>query len=40
MTANVNQKLWSDLREALCEVKDQHEGKRQMQNAYELINEL
>ena len=36
----VDQQLWSDLKGALREVKSHHEGKQQMQDAYELLNEL
>ena len=35
-----DQQLWSDLKGALLEVKNHHEGKTQMQDAYELLNEL
>ena len=37
---NIDQQLWSDLKGALREVKSHHEGKQQMQDAYELLNEL
>ena len=37
---NVDQQLWTDLKGALREVKSHHEGKQQMQDAYELLNEL
>ena len=42
MTANngVDQQLWNDLKGALREVKSQHDGKQQMQDAYEFLNEL
>jgi len=40
MTANVDQKLWDDLRGALREVKCDHDGQQQMQNAQELLEEL
>lgn len=36
----VDQRLWSDLKGALREVKSHHDGKQQMQDAYELLNEL
>ena len=36
----VDSQLWSDLKGALREVKNHHEGKQQMQDAYELLNEL
>lgn len=36
----VDQQLWSDLKGALREVKSHHDGKQQMQDAYELLNEL
>ena len=36
----VDQQLWSDLQGALREVKSHHEGRQQMQDAYELLNEL
>ena len=36
----VDQQLWRDLKGALREVKSHHEGKQQMQDAYELLNEL
>ena len=36
----VDQQLWSDLKGALHEVKSHHEGKQQMQDAYEFLNEL
>ena len=36
----VDQQLWSDLKGALREVKSHHEGKQQMQDAYEFLNEL
>ncbi len=39
MTATIDQ-LWNDLRGALREVKDHREGRQQMQNAYNLLNEL
>jgi len=39
MTATIDQ-LWNDLRGALREVKSHHEGKQQMQDAYEFLNEL
>ncbi len=32
--------LWDDLKGALQEVKCHHEGKQQMQDAYEFLNEL
>ena len=32
--------LWNDLKGALREVKSHHEGKQQMQDAYEFLNEL
>ena len=37
---NVNEQLMSDLKGALREVKDSMDGKIQMKNAYELLNEL
>ena len=37
---NIDKQLWSDLKGALREVKSHHEGKQQMQDAYELLNEL
>ena len=37
---NVDQQLWRDLKGALREVKNHHDGKQQMQDAYELLNEL
>lgn len=37
---NVDQELWTDLKGALREVKNHHDGKQQMQDAYELLNEL
>lgn len=40
MTATIDQQLWNDLREALREVKNHREGKQQMLNAYDLLNEL
>ena len=36
----VDQQLRSDLKGALREVKSHHEGKQQMQDAYEFLNEL
>jgi len=36
----VDQQLWNDLKGALREVKSHHEGKQQMQDAYEFLNEL
>ena len=36
----VDPQLWSDLKGALREVKNHHDGKQQMQDAYELLNEL
>lgn len=36
----VDQRLWCDLKGALQEVKSHKEGKIQMQDAYELLNEL
>ena len=38
--SGVDQQLWSDLMGALKEVKNHHEGKKQMKDAYELLNEL
>ena len=35
-----NRQLWGNLKGALREVKDSHDGKQQMQDAYELLNEL
>ena len=35
----VDQQLWNDLKGALREVKSQHEGNQQMQDAYEFLNE-
>ena len=40
VSTGVNQQLWSDLMGALKEVKNHHEGKKQMKDAYELLNEL
>lgn len=37
---NVDKQLWRDLKGALREVKSHHEGKQQMQDAYEFLNEL
>ncbi len=37
---SVDAQLWSDLKDALQEVKNHHEGKTQMKDAYELLNEL
>ncbi len=37
---DVNEQLMSDLKGALREVKDSKDGKIQMKNAYELLNEL
>ena len=37
---DVNEQLMSDLKGALREVKDSMDGKIQMKNAYELLNEL
>ena len=36
----VDQQLWSDLKGALREVKSHREGKQQMQDSYEFLNEL
>ena len=36
----VDKHLWNDLMGALREVKAHHDGKQQMQDAYELLNEL
>jgi len=38
--AGVDEQLWGNLKGALREVRDSHDGKRQMQDAYELLNEL
>ena len=35
-----DQQLWSNLMGALKEVKNHHDGKKQMKDAYELLNEL
>ena len=40
VNAGVDQQLWSDLMGALKEVKNHHEGMKQMKDAYELLNEL
>lgn len=40
VSQGVDQQLWSDLKGALREVKSHHEGKQQMQDAYEFLNEL
>ena len=40
VNTGVDQQLWSDLMGALKEVKNHHEGKKQMKDAYELLNEL
>ena len=40
VSQEVDQQLWSDLKGALREVKSHHEGKQQMQDAYELLKEL
>ena len=37
---DVNEQLMNDLKGALREVKDSMDGKIQMKNAYELLNEL
>ena len=37
---DVNEQLMNDLKGALREVKDSMDGKNQMKNAYELLNEL
>ena len=37
---DVNEQLMNDLKGALREVKDSKDGKIQMKNAYELLNEL
>ncbi len=36
----VDQQLWNNLKGALREVKNHHEGKQPMQDAYEFLNEL
>ena len=40
VNTGVDSQLWSDLMGALKEVKNHHEGKKQMKDAYELLNEL
>ena len=40
VSQGVDQQLWSDLMGALKEVKNHHDGKKQMKDAYELLNEL
>ena len=40
VNVGVDQQLWSNLMGALKEVKNHHEGKKQMKDAYELLNEL
>ena len=37
---SVDGQLWNDLMGALQEVKKHHDGKQQMKDAYELLNEL
>ena len=37
---NAEGELWGDLMGALREVKNHHDGKKQMKGAYELLNEL
>ena len=37
---SADEQLWGDLRGALQEVKNHHDGKKQMKGAYELLNEL
>ena len=37
---SADEQLWGDLMGALREVKNHHDGKKQMKGAYELLNEL